>query len=90
MDSKEERSITNSDKRNSVHSNWSNLISVDEEAEYRKVYKNRKGPNAVSVATTSAASTAKATVMPSASSAKKTVKSIVIVLYTPRPNDCGN
>ena len=37
MDSEEERSIINSDKRNSVQSDWSDLISVDEEAEYRKV-----------------------------------------------------
>ena len=90
MDSEEERSIINSDQRNSVHSNWSDLISVDEEAEYRKVYKNRKGPNAVGVATTSAASTAKAAVIPSASPAKKTVKNIVLVPYTPRPNDWGS
>ena len=90
MDSEEERSIINSDKRNSVQSDWSDLISVDEEAEYRKVYKNRKGPNVVGVATTMAASTAKATVMPSASPAKKTVKNIVLVLYTPRPNDWGS
>ena len=90
MDSEEERSITNSDKRNSVHSDWGDLISVDEEAEYRKVYKTRKGPNTVGVATTSAPSTAKATVIPSTSPAKKTVKNIVLVPYTPRPNDWGS
>ena len=61
-----------------------------DEVEYRKVHKNRKGPNAISVATTSAASTVKATIMPSASSAKKAVKHIVLVPYTPRPNDWGN
>ena len=65
MDSKEERSIINSDKRNSVHSDWSDLISVDEEAEYRKVYKTRKGHNAVGITTTLAASTAEAAVIPS-------------------------
>ena len=90
MDSKEERSVINSDKRNSVHSDWSDLISVDEEADFRKVYKNRKGPNTVGVATTLDASTAKATVIPSASPAKKTVKNIVLVPYTPRPNDWGS
>ena len=90
MDSKEERSIIDGDKRNSVHSDWSDLISVDEEAEYRKVYKNRKGPNAVDAATTSGASTAKAAIICSASPAKKTVKTIVLVLYTPRPNDWAN
>ena len=38
----EERSIVNESKRNSVHSNWSDLIPIDVEAEYCKIY--RKGP----------------------------------------------
>ena len=80
MEREEERSITGGDKRNSVHSDWSDLISVDKEAEYRKVYKNRKGPNVISAATTFAASNAKAAMIPSASPAKKTVKNIVLVL----------
>ena len=63
---------------------------MDEEVEYRKVYKNRKGPNAVGIATTLAASTTKAAVIPSASPTKKTIKNIVLVLYTPRPNDWGS
>ena len=42
MEREEERSIIGGDKRNSVHSDWCDLISVDEEAEYRKIYKNRK------------------------------------------------
>ena len=87
MESEEEISIVDSDKRDSIHSDWSDLIPVNEEAEYGKIYKNRKGPNAVGVATTLAASTAKAPVIPSAPPAKKTVKNIVLVLYTPRPND---
>ena len=90
MDSKEERSVINSDKRNSAHSDWSDLISVDEEAEYREEYKTRKGPNAVGVATTLSASTAEAAVIPSASPAKKTVKNIVLEPYTPRANDWGS
>ena len=88
MESKEERTIIDSDRRNSVPSNWSDLISVNEEAEYKKVYKNRKGPNAVGAVTTLAASTTKATIIPSASPAKKTMKNIVLVPYTSRPNDC--
>ena len=55
-----------------------------------KYIKNRKGPNAVGAATTSTASTAKATITPSAPPTKKTVKNIVLVLYTPRPNDLGS
>ena len=90
MESEEERSIVDSDKRDSIHFDWSDLIPVNEEVEYGKVYKNRKGPNAIGVATTSAASTAKATMIPTATPAKKTVKNIVLVLYTPRPNDWGS
>ena len=63
---------------------------MNEEAEYGKVYKNRKETNAVGVATTSAASTGKATMMPSVPPAKATVKNIVLVPYTPRPNDWGS
>ena len=90
MESEEERSMVNSDKRDSIHSDWSDLIPVNEEAEYGKVYKSRKGTNAVGVATTLAASTAEATMMPSVTPAKKTVKSIVLMPYTPRPNDWGS
>ena len=89
MESEEERSIVESDKRDSIHSDWSDLIPVNEEVEY-KVYKIRKGPDAVDVATTSAASTAEATIILSAPPVKKTVKNIVLVLYTPRPNDLGS
>ena len=34
MEREEERSIIGGDKRNSVHSDWSDLISVDKETEY--------------------------------------------------------
>ena len=90
MESEEERSIVNSDKRDSINSDWSDLILVNEGAEYGKVYKNRNGPNIIGVATTSAASAAKATMKPSVPPAKKTVKNIVLVPYTPRPNDWGS
>ena len=90
MESEEERSIVNSDKSNSIHSDWSDLIPVNEEAEYGKVYKNRNGPNIISVATTSAASAAEANMKPSVPPATKTVKNIVLVPYTPRPNDWGS
>ena len=90
MESEEERSIVDSDKRNSIHSDWSDLIPVNEEAEFGKVYKNRKGPNTVGVATTSAASTAKAPMILSTLPTKKTVKNIVLVPYSPRPNDWGS
>ena len=63
MESEEERSIVNSDKRDSIHSDWSDLIPVNEEAEYGKAYENRKETNAVGVATILAASTANATMV---------------------------
>ena len=90
MEREEERSIIGGDKRNGVHSAWSDLISVDEEAEYGKIYKNRKGPNATSTATTSAASATETIIIPSASPAKKTVKNIVLVPYTPRAKEWGS
>ena len=70
-----ERSIVGGNKRNSYHSDWSDLISIDEEAEYRKIYKGRKGLNTIAcTVTTSAVPATKATIIPSASPAKKTVK----------------
>ena len=75
VESVEERSIVNSDKRDSIHSDWSDLIPVNGEAEYGKVYKNRKGTNAVGVATTSAASTAEAS-MPSAPHLKRQLRTL--------------
>ena len=74
MEREEERSIIAGDKRNSVHSGWSDLISIDEEAEYRKNYKNRKGPNITSTATPLAASATEAIMIPSASPAKENSK----------------
>ena len=68
----EERSIIGGNKRNSVHSDWSDLISIDEEAEYRKIYKSRKGPNTTAcTATTSAVPATEAAIIPPASPAKK-------------------
>ena len=86
----EERSIVGGNKRNSVHYDWSDLISIGEEAEYRKIYKNRKGPNTTSTATTLAASITEAAIIPSPFPAKKTIKNIVLVPYTPKPKEWGS
>ena len=40
----EERSMINGSKRNSVHSDWSDLIPLDVKAEYCKIYNIRKRP----------------------------------------------
>ena len=88
VESENERSILNSNKRDSIHSDWSDLIAVNEEAEYRKI--NRSEPNIISVATTSAASTTETAKKPSVPQIKKTVKNIVLVPYTPKPTDWGS
>ena len=87
----EERSVVGDNKRNSVHSDRTGLISIDEEAQYRKIYKSKKGPNTTAcTATISAAPAAKTTTIPPTSPAKKTVKNIVLVPYTPRPKEWGS
>ena len=63
---------------------------MNEKVEYWKIYKKGNEPNIIGVATTSAASVAKATRKPSVPPAKKTVKNIVLVLYMPRPKDWGS
>ena len=90
VESEDERSIPNSNKRNGMHSDWSDLLSVNEEVEYRKIYKNRSEPNIIGVATTSAASTNETIKKPSVSPIKRTVKNIVLVPYTPKPTDWGS
>ena len=71
----EERSVVGDNKRNSIHSDWSGLISIDEEAEYIKIYNNRKRPNTTAcTATTLAAPAAETATIPPTSPAEKTVK----------------
>ena len=90
VESEDERSILNSNKRNSIHSDWSDLLSVDEEAEYKKTYKIRSEPNIIGVTTTSAASTTEAIKRPSVPPVKKTVKNIALVPYTAKLTDWGS
>ena len=86
-----ERSVVGDNKRNSIHSDWSDLISIDEEAKYRKIYKSRQRPNTtVCTATTSAAPATETATIPPTSPAKRTVKNIVLVPYTPRPKEWGS
>ena len=42
IDSDEEKSIVNEDRRDSVHSDWSDLMPVNAEAEYKKMQKVEK------------------------------------------------
>ena len=86
--------MINDSKRNSVHLDWSDLILIDVEAEYQRIYNIRKRPDTRSHISTvpSAAPVAKAAAVPPSSPANthKTVKNIVLVPYTPKPNEWGS
>ena len=88
VESEDEGSVPTNSKRNSIHSNWSDLLSllsVDEEAEYKRTCRSKS--NIIGVATTSAPSAVEATKGPSIPPVKKTVKNIVLVPYTPKLTD---
>ena len=89
MDSDEEKSIVNDDRRDSVHSDLSNFMPVNAEAEYKKIHKDGKELN-VDRATTLTASVTDDLLRPSAPSKKKAIKNIVLVPYTPKPKDWGS
>ena len=83
--------MVNDSKRSSVHLNWSDLVLIDMEAEYQRLY-SRKRPDArVCTTTPLAASAAKAaTVPPSSPATHKTIKNIVFVPFMPKPKDWGS
>ena len=86
----EERFVINDSKRNSVHSDWSDLILIDVKAEYQRIQRpdTRSHTSTVSLA----APVAEAVSVPPSSPANthKTVKNIVLVPYTPKPNEWGS
>ena len=89
----EERSVINESKRDSVHSDWSDLIPIDVEAEYRRIHNIRKRPYNKSCASPMP-STAPVTAVPvppsSPAGMHKAIKNIVLVPYTPKPNEWGS
>ena len=87
----EERSVVNDSKRSSIHSNQSELVLIDMEAEYQRLYNSRKRPDArVHTTTLSAAPVAEAATMPPSSPAThKTIKNIVLVPFTPKTKRMG-
>ena len=87
----EERSGVTDSKRNCIHSNWSDLVLIDMEAEYQRIYSSRKRPDARTPTTTLlTASAAKAAAVPPSSPAThKIIKNIVLVPFTPKPNEWG-
>ena len=88
IDSDEEKSIVNEDRRDSVHSDWSDLMPVNAEAEYKKIQKDGTELN-VDRTTTLTASVTEGLLRPSAPPKKKTIKNIVLVPYTPKLKDWG-
>ena len=81
----ENKSVSTDSDRNSVHSNWSKLVSVDEEVEYTKL---RSGLNIG--ASTSNASSGEAMKKLLIPPRKKAVKNIILIPYKPKPTDCGS
>ena len=89
IDNEEEKSIVSDDRRDSVHSDWSDLMSVNAEAEYKKIHRAEKELN-VDRTTTLTASVTDDFLRPSAPPMKKTIKNIALVPHTPKPKDWGN
>ena len=84
VESDEEKSVVTNSKRDSVHSNWSELLSVNEETGDGRTCRSEP---IIDVATTSTAG--ETMKRPSIPPMKKMVKNIVLVLYTPKPKDWG-
>ena len=88
----EERSVINERKRDSVHSDWGDLIPIDVVVEYRKIH--RKGPcnkSRVSPKPSTAAVTNTVPVLPSSPDETcKAAMNIVLVPYKPKPNEWGS
>ena len=90
----EERSVINEGKRDSIHSDWSDLIPINLEAEYHRIHNIKKGPYNRSC-TSPILSTAPVTNTDPASPSSpaethKVVKNIILVLYTPKPKEWGS
>ena len=80
----ENKSVSTDSDRNSVHSNWSKLVSVDEEVEYTKL---KSGLN-IGASTSKVSSEAmKKLLIPLK---KKAVKNIVLIPYKSKPTDWGS
>ena len=83
----ENRSVAtdNNSDRDSMHSNWSKLIAINEEAEYSKL-KSEMNVNA----STSNASLGEAVKTMITQPRKTAVKNIVLVPYKPKPTEWGS
>ena len=88
----EERPIVNDSQRSSIYSDWSDLVPVDIESEYRKIYGNRRRSDArACVAIPPTAPPAEVAVAsPASPVTHKTIKNIRLVPFTPKPHDWGS
>ena len=90
----EERSMINESKRNSVHSDWTDLIPIDVEAEHHRIHNIRKEPYTKSCASPIPSTAPVTNAVPVAPSSPaethKAVKNIVLLLYTPKLNEWGS
>ena len=88
----EERSIVNDSMRSSIHSNWSDLVPVDIESEYRKIYGNRRRPDTKACATIPLTTPPAevAAVPPASPATHKTLKNIRLVPFMPKPHEWGS
>ena len=88
----EEISVINESKRDSVHSDWSDLIPIDVEAEYCRIHNIRKGPYKSCASPMPFTAPVTAVPVPPSSPAgiHKAIKNIILVLYTPKPNEWGS
>ena len=82
-DGEENKSVVTDSDRDSMHSNWSELISVNEEVKYSKSVMNVN-------ASTSNASLGEAVKTTLAQPRKRAVKNIVLVPYKPKPTEWGS
>ena len=78
--------------RDSVHSDWSDLLPIDVEAEYHRIHSIREGPyKSCASPMPSAAPVTAVPVQPSSPTGMpKVIKNIVLVVYTPKPNEWGS
>ena len=84
-DGEENKSVKTDSDRDSMHSNWSELISVNEEVEYSKL---KSGMN-VNVSSSNA-SLGEAVKTMFTQSRKRAVKNIELVPYKPKPTKLGS
>ena len=86
----EERSVVGDNKRNSIHSDWSDLILIDEEAEYGRIQRPSIRPSTSNNPPT--APIAKTVSVPPSTltNVHRTVKSIILMSHAPKPNNWGS